>query len=257
MTRKIPFEAIENFRDFGDYAAGQKRIKKRLLFRAAHQAEASETDLQAMRDLGINLILDLRRPNERERMPSRRYAGFAGQVIENHEGVEGDDPWHLFLKESDLSVESMQDYLRVYYDKAPHEARHIDLFSRWFEALANGPGPALVHCAAGKDRTGIVCALTHHIAGVHPDEIVEDYLLTNDPARFAKRGPLFADHVHDLTGRRPSQEAMFAAMGVEAEYLHAAFEAMKAQHGSIDGYLEQVLGVDAERRAAIEAHILA
>lgn len=257
MTRKIPFEAIENFRDFGDYAAGQKRIKPRLLFRSAHQAEATDTDLEAMKALGIHLILDLRRPNERERMPARRYAGFDGVVIENHEGTEGEDPWHLFLKESDLSVNSMQDYLRVYYDRAPHESRHIDLFSRWFEALAEAPGPALVHCAAGKDRTGIVCALTHHIAGVHPDDIVEDYLLTNDPARFAKRGPLFADHVEELTGRRPSPEAMVAAMGVEAEYLHAAFNAMKSRHGSIDGYLEQVLGVDAKRRRAIEDHILA
>lgn len=257
MTRKIPFEAIENFRDFGDYAAGQKRIKPRLLFRSAHQAEATDADLEAMRALGISLILDLRRPNERERMPGRRYAGFDGMVIENHEGTEGEDPWHLFLKESDLSVNSMQDYLRVYYDRAPHESRHIDLFSRWFEALAEAPGPALVHCAAGKDRTGIVCALTHHIAGVHPDEIVEDYLLTNDPVRFERRGPGFADHVEELTGRRPSQEAMIAAMGVEAEYLHAAFNAMKARHGSIDAYLEQVLGVDAERRRAIEAHILA
>jgi protein tyrosine/serine phosphatase len=257
MTRKIPFEAIENFRDFGDYAAGQKRIRKRLLFRSAHQAEATEADLAAMRDLGISLILDLRRPNERERMPSRRWQGFAGTVIENDQGGEGEDPWHLFLKQSDLSVESMRDYMRIYYDNAPHEERHIDLFRRWFETLATGPGPALVHCAAGKDRTGIVCALTHHIAGVHPDEIVEDYLLTNDPERFARRGPTFADHVEELTGRRPSPEAMIAAMGVEAEYLHAAFNAMKARHGSIDGYLETVLGVDAKRRAAIEAQILA
>lgn len=257
MTRKIPFEAIENFRDFGDYAAGQKRIKPRLLFRSAHQAEATDADLEAMKALGIGLILDLRRPNERERMPSRRYAGFAGTVIENHDGPEGDDPWLLFLKDSDLSPESMRGYMRVYYDDAPHVPRHIDLYTRWFEALAEAPGPALVHCAAGKDRTGIICALTHHIAGVHPDEIIEDYLLTNDPERFARRAPTFAAHIEELTGRRPTQEAMNTAMGVEAEYLHAAFEAMKAKNGSIDGYLEQVLGVDARRRKAIEDHILA
>ena len=78
-----------------------------------------------------------------------------------------------------------------------------------------------------------------------------------DRSRLAEPELYFADHVEELTGRRPSQEAMIAAMGVEAEYLHKAFEAMKARHGSIDGYLEQVLGVDARRRAAIEDHILA
>ena len=68
MTRKISFDAIENFRDFGDYAAGSRRLKRGLLYRAAHQSEATEADLEAMRALGLSVIVDLRRPNERERL---------------------------------------------------------------------------------------------------------------------------------------------------------------------------------------------
>ena len=70
--------------------------------------------------------------------------------------------------------------------KAALEARHIDLFSRYFHALAEAPGPVLIHCAGGKDRTGILAALTHHIAGVMRQDIVEDYLHTNRPETFER-----------------------------------------------------------------------
>eukprot|EP01034_Spumella_vulgaris_P000581 gene581-766_t len=125
------------------------------------------------------------------------------------------------------------------------------------ELLADaGVGIVVFHCTAGKDRTGILCALTHHIAGVHHDDIIADYLLTNDEERFARRLPLFAAHVEELTGRRPSDEAMRTTMGVEAEYLDRAFEAMRRENGGLDGYLREALGVDAARRAAVERRIL-
>lgn len=256
MTRHIPLQGVENFRDFGDYAAGAGRLKKRVLFRAAHQALATDEDLEAMAALGLVTIVDLRRPNERERDPSRRWNGFAAQVIDNDLGVTGEDPWHTFLRESDLSVGSIQAYMDEYYRRAPFKERHIDLFRRYFQALAQARGPVLIHCAAGKDRTGILAALTHHIAGVADDDVIDDYLLTNDPGRFERRGPTFMDNIQALTGRRPTEAAMRAAMGVEARYLAAALAAMKEEFGSIDGYLERAVGVDATTREAVRAHIL-
>ena len=257
MTRHIPLQGVENFRDFGDYAAGAGRLKKRVLFRAAHQAEATDEDLEAMAALGIVTLVDLRRPNERERSPSRRWKGFSAQVIDNDLGMTGEDPWHTFLKSSDLSVGSIQDYMDEYYRRAPFKERHLDLFARYFRALAEARGPVLIHCAAGKDRTGLLAALTHHIAGVADDDVIDDYLLTNDPGRFERRGHIFMDHIHELTGRRPTEAAMRAAMGVEARYLAAAFAAMKAEFGSLDGYLERAVGLDANTREQVRAHILA
>lgn len=69
MTRHITFEAIENFRDFGGYAAGQKRLKQGLLYRSASQARATDADLERLAALGLSVIVDLRRSNEREREP--------------------------------------------------------------------------------------------------------------------------------------------------------------------------------------------
>ena len=257
MTRHIVLQGVENFRDFGDYAAGQGRLKTGVLFRAAHQAEATDEDLVAMAGLGIVTIVDLRRPNERERDPSRRWEGFAAEVIDNDLGVTGEDPWHTFLRSSDLSVGAIRDYLVEYYRRAPFKARHLDLFRRYFQALGAARGPVLIHCAAGKDRTGLLAALTHHVAGVADDDVIDDYLLTNNEERFVRRGPRFAAIVETATGRRPSDAAIRTAMGVEADYLATALAEMKGQYGSIDGYLESAVGLDAAGREAVRAHILA
>ena len=257
MTRRIPFEAIDNFRDFGDYAAGQRRLRRGLLYRSASQSRATDADLEKLAGLGLAVIVDLRRLNEREREPSRRWAGFGARVIENDIGQEAADEWATFIQGSDLTPGSFRDYMLEYYRHLPHQRRHIDLYTRYFRALAEGDGPILVHCAAGKDRTGIICALTHHLAGVHDDDIREDYLLTNDPERLTNRLPQIREVVREATGKTASDDALMVAMRVEAEYLDMAFNVMCEAHGSLDGYLDQVLGLDGELRARLHDRLLA
>lgn len=257
MTRHLPFEGIENFRDFGDYAAGTRRLKRGLLYRSAHHAQATDADLQKLAGLGLSVIVDLRRSNERESNPCRRWEGFSAEVIYNDIGQEHADEWHEFIARSDLTAASFHQYMRDYYDAAPHAKRHVDLYARYFQNLARTEGPVLVHCAAGKDRTGILCALTHHVAGVHEDDIVADYLLTNDPERIARRLPILRQHFTEVGGRIPDDAALQVAMRVEAEYLERAFEAMRAAHGSIDGYLDEALGLTPALREQIHDRLLA
>lgn len=257
MTRRIAFEGIDNFRDFGDYAAGHRRLKRGLLFRSAHHATSTDADLARLAGMNLALIVDLRRSNERERQPSRRWPGFAAQVIENDIGQDAADEWLSFIAGSDLSQDSFRAYMLDYYRKAPHQARHVDLYSRYFRALADTEGAVLVHCTAGKDRTGIICALTHHLAGVHDDDIAEDYLLTNDPVRLANRLPMIREVIRETTGRIATDDALMTAMRVEAEYLEEAFRVMREQHGSLDGYLDDVLGLDAGQRERIHERLLA
>lgn len=257
MTRHIPFESIENFRDFGDYAAGQRRLRRGLLYRSASQARATDADLEKLAALRLSVVIDLRRANEREREPSRRWSGFAAQVIENDIGQDTVDEWHSFIQSSDLTPASFHLYMLDYYRHAPFQRRHIDLYARYFHALAEIDGPILVHCAAGKDRTGIICALTHHMTGVHDDDIREDYLLTNNHERMVARLPLMREYVAEAAGgRTPSDEALLAAMRVEAQYLDTAFAAMREAHGSIDGYLDQALGLDPDLRRRIHDRLL-
>ncbi|HEX7761456.1 MAG TPA: tyrosine-protein phosphatase [Caulobacteraceae bacterium] len=257
FTRHLTFDGIENFRDYGDYAgAGGRRLKRGMLYRSAAHAQATDADLEKMAALNLAAIVDLRRKNERERAPSRRPAGFAGRVIFTDEGDVGEDPWQLFLKQSDLSAAAFRGYMLDYYDEAPFVDRHVYLYSAYFKALAGLDGPVLIHCAAGKDRTGILAALTHHIAGVGDDDIRSDFLLTNNPERLAKRLPMIMAAMTEATGRAPTEGAVMVAMSVEEAYLERAFAAIKARHGSIDAYLEQALGVDAALRERLEARLL-
>jgi protein tyrosine/serine phosphatase len=252
----MAFEGIDNFRDFGGYAAGARRLRPGLLYRSGHPARATDADLARLADLRLTVIVDLRRANERGRDPAR-WSRFAAQVIENDLGQETLDEWSDFIAGSDLTEASFRNYMVDYYRKAPFQRRHIDLYARYFHALADTPGPVLVHCAAGKDRTGILCALTHHLAGVSEADIFEDYLLTNDPERLAARLPMIREVIQTNTGKVASDAALMTAMRVEAEYLAQALDAMGEAHGSIDGYLDQALGLDDVLRDRIRSRLLA
>ena len=215
MTRHIRLEAVENFRDYGDYpTASGRRLKSGQLYRSASHGRATDADLTAIDALNLAVIVDLRRPGERERDPARRPPGFKGRVIQNEQGESaGDDPWWTFIRTvPDLSEAAFRGYLMNYYREAPFVARHVDLFARYFQALGDADGPVLIHCAAGKDRTGVLAALTHHLAGVHADDIAEDYLLTNNPERMAARAPMVAEMIAKETGRAPRPTRRFAPL---------------------------------------------
>ena len=260
MTAPIPipaFEGLDNFRDFGGYAVGDgRRVKRGRLYRSAHHGRATDADLVALRDLGLAALVDLRRPEERQRDPGRRWDGFAATVVDNDLSESPADSYEDHLRTSDLSVRGLRGYLVNYYEQAPFKARHIDLYARYFKTLAESDGPVLIHCAAGKDRTGILAALTHHVLGVSYADSLKDYLLTNDPARIERRLPMYAQHVADTIGRRPSDDFLRATLGVEALYLDTAFAAIAAKHGAVDAYLEEALGVDATMRAEIRRRLL-
>ena len=257
MTRRMALEGVENFRDFGDYeTVDGRRLKKGRFYRSASHGRATDADLETISRLEIALVVDLRRKGERTRDPSKRPSSFRGEVIDNDLGDEGEDSWMVHVRDSDLTEASFRNYLINYYRDAPFEERHVDLFSRYFRALARVDGAVLVHCAAGKDRTGILVALTHHVAGVPPDAVVEDYLLTNHPQRLAARMPMIAKAMEEIAGRTPSEAVMQVALGVDVDYLRTAFSAIETRYGGLDGYLEQALGVDADLRVALREKLL-
>ncbi len=251
-TRLHRFDALDNFRDYGDYATvAGRRIRPGRLFRSAHHARLSETDLARIEALRIGAVVDLRRPVERARQPSRRPVGFDGVLIESDHDPQGEAPHITFLKNSDLTPQSARDFMSKTYRRLPFEVSHVDLFARYFGLLAQTDAPVLIHCAAGKDRTGLLAGLTHHLLGVARDDLYEDYLLTNTAVDLEARAPGIAEQLKAMTGRTASHDAVVAFMGVEAAYLDQAFAEMIERFGSVDGYLEQALGIDASRRDRI------
>jgi protein tyrosine/serine phosphatase len=258
QERVVRLEGVSNFRDYGGYSTrGGGRMKTGVLYRSANHSKASDADLEAIAVLGIGVVVDLRRRGERERDPSRRHPTFAGQVIDNDIGDTPDDPWLMFVSTSDLSIESFRGHGLGYYRDAPFEARHIDLYSRYFRALAETDQAVLIHCAAGKDRTGLLAALTHHLVGVHPDDIMADYLLTNAAINYELVVPHVTEMLTARAGRAPDPAAVRVAIGVDPSYLETSFKVIRDAHGDLDAYLERVLGVDAGLRAQLEQRLLA
>ena len=257
MDRKLRLEGVENFRDYGGYdTASGRRIRRGLLFRSANWSAPTSADFAAIGALGLTHVVDLRRSNEREQNPAKRPHAFAAEIIDNALMEEVEDGYLNFIKTGDLSVSAMQAFLIDYNRNAPFEARHIDLFRRYFRALGEGRGAILIHCAAGKDRTGLLAALTHHLAGVSRADIIADYLLTNDEARIAVRALRFTPPgSSETTGREPPMDFVRATLGVEAQFLEAGLAAIETEYGSLDVYIRDVLGVDAALKAKIEARL--
>jgi protein tyrosine/serine phosphatase len=257
-TRLLPFEAVENFRDYGDYpTVGGGRIASGRLLRSGHHARASDADLERLAALGVGTVVDLRRSSERAAQPSRRPAGFTGRVIESGDQDTADAPHITLLKTTDLTEATVRAFMLDTYRGLPFDARHVELFGAYFEALAESSGAVLIHCAAGKDRTGVLAALTHRMLGVHEDDVIEDYLLTNTAVRLEARTPEIAEVIHKTYGRKPSPTAVKAFLGVEPSYLEAAMAEIEARHGGLEGYLGDMLGVDPARQERIAARLLA
>ena len=251
-TRLHTFEAIDNFRDYGDYATtAGRRVQPGRLLRSAHHARASDADLERLRRLDIGAVVDLRRPGERRDQPSRRPEDFTGLVIEGGVDDGAEAPHIAFLKTADLTPDSGRRFMENTYRTLPFDASHQDVFARYFQALADQDRPVVIHCAAGKDRTGFLAALTHHLLGVSRDDMIEDYLLTNTAVDLAGRAPGIARKLHEMTGRLASDDAVVAFLGVEAAYLEAAFAEVEVRHGSLNAYLRDALGVDTARRGRI------
>lgn len=245
--RVLHLKGVHNFRDYGGYAvsAGGK-VRTGLLWRSAQHAGATGEDLLAIGSLGLSTVIDLRGFKERAASPCRRAEGFNAQVL-FHEGETAAMPPHLQANLERVDADSMRRATAEVYRSLPMRPGLLDIFARYFQALAHRDGPSLVHCFAGKDRTGIAVALLHHVLGVHEDDILHDYLLTNTVGDVEARIADGAEHVRKRYGDM-TPDTIRVIMGVAPEYLEAAFDEIRLRYGSVDTYLEQELGVDAAMR---------
>ncbi len=251
----LRFDVIHNFRDYGGYQARSGRLVDGRLFRSGQHQGASAADLETVARLGLVAVVDLRGPAERAEAPCPRPPGFAAEVIV----VESDNRElapHLQAGLAGMTAETARTAMLANYARMPFRTRMLPVLERYFALLAERKAPVLIHCMAGKDRTGLAVALLHHALGVRRDDLMADYLLTNTAwpreARMAVGGAQLRRH----WGHALPDAAVEVIMSVEPDYLHTAFKAIEAEHGSVDAYLEARLGLTAERRAALEARLL-
>ena len=251
MEQGRPLQGIDNFRDFGGFAVGGGRMVRRgRLLRSAHPANATDHDLAVLAAIPVPVVVDLRRRAERRQAPSPRNALFSPLTIQNDEG-DGEAPHVAFLRGGDLSAAAVEAYLTGYYRNAFFEPRHRDLFARTFAVLADQDGAVLIHCTAGKDRTGLLAALIRTTLGGGWAETAADFVETNRHTLTPERRAAAMPGLTAMIGAPPSEAIQRAFLGVWPHHLDIAFAEIEARCGSLDAYLVS-LGVDegARRRLA-------
>lgn len=258
QDRVIAFTGIHNFRDYGGYAARDGQLKRGVLWRSGHHAEATADDLEQVHALGLASVIDLRGDSERAGSPCLRHSQFGAKVL-FQPGETASAQGKAVHEESASEVRTAADahaaMVRL-YASMPWRPVLVGTYRMYFDALASDRGPSLLHCLAGKDRTGLAAALAHHLLGVHPDDAMADYLLTNSAGNLERRIDAGARHVRSGFGRDMDMDAVRTLMSVDAEYLATAFAAIRERHGNIGAYAEQVLRITPDTVARMRRNLV-
>ena len=256
MSRILAFENILNFRDFGDYPALDGRhIKPGHLYRSAHLASASEGDLSGISALNIGLISDLRHKPERSRQPNRWPEGRPAKVVEFPDPPNASDtmaPHEAFTKYDLQHADDARNYMRGSYLARPNDPAFQSIFSQTLKFMAETGEPILIHCAAGKDRTGTLAALILAALGADKDVIMDDYMLTMKAIDIDSFLVPAAAMMKERHGRDYSPEALRPMFGVEPSYLENSLKTM----GDMDAYISNELGITSKERDAIHENYL-
>ena len=251
------FEGIHNFRDFGGYAVPGGRVRLGKLYRSAHYATATDADLASFADLGMAAIVDLRRPAERARFVTRRSPDCGARMISYGAPSDEVEPPHLgTLGDPGVTEAVITERMIDVYRGLAHEPGHLQVFGDAFKALAEAEGPIVVHCHAGKDRTGLIVAFIQHTLGVSADDILADYLLTNTASRIEERLPEIARTFREVNGHDAPLSLLRHVYRVEEAYLRTAYQAIAAADGSLDAYIETRLGVTPALKARLRERLI-
>ncbi|MFM8268054.1 MAG: tyrosine-protein phosphatase [Ilumatobacteraceae bacterium] len=239
-ARLIALDAVHNFRDLGGYPTADGRTTRwRTLFRADGLYRLTSADLEIVDGLGLRTVVDLRTEEELELRG--RFPVEYRPIRYLHVPVI-DVTWAA-LPEAEVTDRDPAEFLEWAYLDMLRQAP--DRFARAFEHLCE-PGvlPAVFHCAAGKDRTGLLSMLVLGALGVPDDVIVDDYALTADAVtrlrEWARR------ESPDLYERLEAAPPAYIAAVPEA--MHRVLGVINERHGSVRGLVDH-LGV---RRESID-----
>lgn len=242
--RFLTTEGIHNFRDFGGWqTAGRGRVRRGLLFRSGQHVGASDADLAVIAALDIRTVIDLRGSSERERNPCRRVDGFDGEVL-FYDGETSSSPPHMDIDESTTTEEFARQRMMAVYTRMPRNPAMREMFARYLRVLADRDGASLVHCFAGKDRTGVAATLLLHILGVSREDQFAEFLLTNAAPTLSVLRDQSVPGIEARLGRKLDDAAVRALLEVHENYLATFIAEVEKDHGSLDAYLTKAIGVD-------------
>lgn len=264
MTQQIPstepeLDRVRNFRDVGGLpTVDGRRVRQGVLFRSGHLAHATEEDAAFLGSLGLHTIFDFRNAADQKlEGPDVELPGVRNVNLPLTDPADGAEFWKM-VRDGDI------DQLREILSDGKAANRMITSYrtivkqrtaehSQVLHSLAEDSVPALMHCAAGKDRAGLSIVVTLLALGVEREAIVADYLESNAKHRRYK--------VHRSSSSASAyspevMELLSPLFDARAEYLTAAFETIESTWGGVDAYLEQGLAVTPEIRERLRERLL-
>ncbi len=249
--RFLPTTGIHNFRDYGGYkTAGGGTVRTGLLWRSGQHVAATDEDLAQFDGADIRTVIDLRGISEREANPCRRSDGWDGVVIA-YDGETTSSPPHMDVGPDTSTEEFARNRMMAVYTRMPNNPAMIEMFGRYFRALDERDGGSLVHCFAGKDRTGVAASLLLHVLGASRDDQLAEFTLTNKAPTLNVLREQSVPGIEERLGRKLDEGAVMALLGVHEDYLERYFDTVESDHGGLDDYLAKQLGVDDAMRTRL------
>jgi protein-tyrosine phosphatase len=254
----LPLNGLPNFRDFGGHPTTDgRRVRTGVLYRSQAFGGATEQDLQYLAGLGIRLVCDLRSEMERHKAQDRWPAGAAPARL--HLDIRNDArAGHGELIDtirSQPNPAGVHRGMMVIYRGMP--AAFAPVLPQLFEHLLDPDRlPMVIHCHAGKDRTGFICALILAALGVDREHIVADYLLTAQRIDRMRLSLELVETFSAFVGVPLTAEALQIALDVRPEFLDAAMQTLDAGYGGVDGYLQTAGKLSAAARDRLRHNLL-
>lgn len=244
---------VDNLRDVAGVdaastyvAAGGHRLRRGVFYRSNVLAPA-DGKIDQLNGLGLSAVYDLRTPAEVARQPDQLPAGAAYVQINI---LDEDQVTFGTLSSAAETVAAMENLQRQMVTQAGMRKRLGELFT----ALAEGEDAQLYHCTGGKDRTGWVTALLQLQAGVAQEDVMHDYLLTN------QRMTAFIEQNYAAVAEqygKAAAEAILPALSVRESFLQAGLDQLRQDFGTVAGYLGRGIGLDDATQDRLRTRMLA
>jgi protein-tyrosine phosphatase len=239
--RVLALAGTYNLRDVGGYPTEHgRRTRWRRLFRSDSLHRLAEPEQATLVGMGLRTVIDLRYERELTDSPNV-FAASASVRYLNLPLVAGSSEGRR-----EVEYPSLEELYRRIVD-----TRSAELVAIFSALAAHGALPALLHCTAGKDRTGVVVALLLRVLGVDADTIAADYSATE--AHLA--GEFMVNFRRETEARGIDWQMYEKLLGCPPEFMLRLLEYVDDAHGGIDEYLARA-GLAREQIEALRAALV-
>ncbi len=246
-----------NFRAVKPYkAADGRNLRANTLYRSGELSRLSDADLEVIAGLNIRLVCDLRTGRERSEFLSRWPAGADFRYLDlpdREESGAGPHPIFELIARQRGEMGALKAMDMLYRSKPRAFANGLG--SLFAAILAGDALPLLVHCHAGKDRTGFVMAMLLAAVGVSEADIFDDYVTTAVYFPIEREARALSAWAKKSFGREIDPESAVPMVDARRGYIEAAFEEIFSGWGSVDEYLRKA-GLTDDARGELQRMLL-